>query len=159
MISALSENSAQHHQKYKDFLIGIQSEKFPLGILSCDLEQLSRCRLNRVCELEGESLKGKLAGMSIHRRTRGVLIGLPEQRQIKRYRWNSCLDVVPAGSLAIDSRWKQLSGLHIDEDNDLWLTAEKIDDYFNSNITRIREAAYLGLFEDHKKTSESNQKD
>lgn len=151
---AIAENPGQSEREYKYFLIGIQSQQFPLGILSCDLEQLSRCRLDRVCELEGTPLKTELAGLAIHKDSRSVFIGQSEQHQIKRYRWNSCLDVIPDGSVAIDRKWKKLSSLHIDEDNHLWLTASKIDDYFNSNITRIREENYLSLF--RKSTNKKN---
>lgn len=131
---ARREYDAAFFEAHLSFLVGIQSSLFPLGVLSCDLNQLSRCYLTRLCQLEGAKIQGVKAGLAVVASERTVLIGQADKALIRRFSWNSCLDVQAGGDIRLDPKWKRLASLFVDPQRRLWVTSHLPDDYYNANV-------------------------
>jgi hypothetical protein len=74
------------------------------------------------------------SGLAYSEKRRYVLIGSKKHRKIDVYKFNSCFDVGFVKSISVPKEIKEISELHIDSDDSLWISSSEPDPYTFGSI-------------------------
>lgn len=121
------------------FLLATKIESFPVTMMSCNSDDEVACTMERFCYLEGgPSVKPKdVAGVgtvTTANKKRYLLVGDAGRHQIQVYQWNSCFDVRHTKTLVLPKFIQKLTSIFTDQEDLLWVTTEKWENKFDSNL-------------------------
>jgi hypothetical protein len=109
---------------------------FPLTIMSCAEDDPVGCVMDRICYLDGgPSIKSKsVAGVGVSKNGKLLLMGDAERHAIHVFHWDSCFNVHYLKSLELPKNIATITSLHIDHEDLLWVTTNKWENQFDSNL-------------------------
>lgn len=117
------------------YVLATRLPGFPLLTMRCDPDNPSQCQLSRACPLRGHApAPTAVAGIATHPSKRLILIGDKDQHHVLAYHFQACLEVRHSHTLALPTKVKVLTNLHIDQSENLWLSTEQPDDYYNASV-------------------------
>lgn len=115
------------------FLISTRLPSFPLAVSACEQGRKIFCSIKTTCYVsEAKATKVNpmdRAGLAYSRKRGYVLIGSKKHRKIYVYRYKSCFDVGYVKSIAVPKQVREISSLHVDEDDALWVASSEPDPY------------------------------
>ncbi len=120
------------------FLLASRVAGFPLLTMECraDTGDFYSCQIARQCFVSA-SLKGvKLQGIGFSSARSLVVMGDVANSELIYFKFNSCYDVREVGRRKLPAQLKGLSGVAIDEDDNLWVTTRDPDDFLNASVFR-----------------------
>lgn len=133
-VSQLGESQATKNQ----FLISTRLPSFPLAVSTCEFGRKPFCSVKTVCYLaERQETRNDpidRSGLAYSVKRRFVLIGSKKYRKIYVYKFNSCFDVRFVKSMSVPKEIKEISALHIDEDDSLWISSPEPDPFTFGSI-------------------------
>lgn len=136
VISGLS--SVYEENSRKLFFVATRLPSFPLIQAQCELNKKPFCSFKTACYLsEHRWTKNNpmdRSGLAYSGKRRQILIGSKIQRKIYIYAYHSCYDVRYVGHLELPKEIKELSAIHIDADDALWIASSEPDPYTNGSV-------------------------
>ncbi len=111
-------------------------EDFPLTVMGCAEDDPTGCTMDRFCYLEGgPHIKSKsVAGVGVSKNGKLLLMGDSERQSIHVFHWDSCFNVRYLRSLELPKNIATITSLHIDHEDLLWVTTNKWENQFDSNL-------------------------
>ena len=111
-------------------------EGYPLTVMGCAEGDPTGCTMERFCYLEGgPKIKAKdVAGVGVSEKEKLLLMGDAGRHSIHVYHWDSCFNVKYLRTIELPKSIMKITSLHIDNDNLLWVTTNKWENQFDSNL-------------------------
>ncbi len=131
---------ADWHQEPEDnkshFIVTTKAKEAFLGIMSCTKSDISSCALTRGCYVEGGRTvtPESIAGVAISPKRKLIFVGDRIQNQLRSFRFHSCFHITEEKTITLPPQILGLSNIFIDEDDQLWVTTERPDNYNNSSV-------------------------
>jgi hypothetical protein len=126
-------------QKWKEtdaaeFFVASRLKDFAVLTMACTDDDPARCRIRRGCMLEGASslVAEDIAGIGVSEARKLVMIGDRKKHLLHVFRYESCLHMPKIGEIALPKEVFQMSNLHIDAADRLWVTTIRPDNYHNA---------------------------
>lgn len=118
------------------YIMASNMEGFPLTVMGCAEDDPTSCTMDRFCYLEGgPQIKAKdVAGVGISERKKLLLVGDAGRHSIQVYHWDSCFNVKHLRTIDLPKSIMKMTSLHIDSDDLLWVTTNKWENQFDSNL-------------------------
>ncbi len=120
------------------FLASTQIPGYPFVLLSCDKLNVNNCQIKRACSLDGPLLNSSsLWGLSVDEKkekTPTLFVLDQKKHKILLFHYFSCLHIEPFKEVSLPQRLYTPSGLFIDENDHLWVTTLKPDDFLNASV-------------------------
>lgn len=117
------------------YLATTAAKGFPLVTIRCRQGKTLRCHFADHCWLPAPKGKGKgwtPLGVSYLAKERLLLVA--DTHKIHRYRFNSCYDIRPRGTITPPQEIAELTGIAIDAQDRLWLSTGGLDNHHAANI-------------------------
>jgi hypothetical protein len=123
-------------KKHHAFVVASRIDGFPILKLICNAEDATNCVLERSCFAEGlSSIPGyAIHGVGVSEKRGVIVVGDKKNHRLLILKMNSCFDLPLIGELKLPSKLKELTSLHIDGDDRLWVSTNLPDDYNNSAV-------------------------
>ena len=122
--------------KKPSFLLLSAAASYPFLIMECTSDDLSRCMISRACFAKGVPAADQesLRGLAIHKTKKLVMVGNAKKHRVEFFKFSSCMNISKLYSRKLPPRIKNISSVHLDADNSLWIASTKKDDYFNASV-------------------------
>lgn len=122
--------------KKNSYIMASTMEGYPLTVMGCAEDDPTGCTMERFCYLEGgPPIKAKdVAGVGVSEKEKLLLVGDAGRHSIQVYHWDSCFNVRYVRTLELPKSIMKITSLHIDSDNLLWVTTNKWENQFDSNL-------------------------
>lgn len=120
----------------QQYLVSSRVPGFPLMQLDCDLSEGSSCLLARQCWLplpKGVDAQG-ISGLTYVKKNKLLMIGDAKKHRLLKFKVNSCGSIRYLGELPLPAKVNLLTNLFVDEDENLWVTTFKPDNYHNASL-------------------------
>lgn len=120
----------------KSYIMASNMEGFPLTVMDCAEDDPTACTMERFCYLEGgPQIKAKdVAGVGVSEAGRLLLVGDSGRHSINVYHWDSCFNVKYLKTIDLPKSIMKITSLQIDSENLLWVTTNKWENQFDSNL-------------------------
>lgn len=138
---AFGDSKAKNASQTVRFFAATRAKGFPLVTVHCQLQARSYCSFDRHCWLPKEIGSSFIpTGISFQKSSRLLLIS--GRRTIYKVRVKSCFDMRLVGKLQAPKKIADITDIHVDEHDRLWLSTNNIDNYHAANIYAWPQAAW-----------------
>lgn len=124
------------------FLLLLRVPGTPLMTVRCHGRNMNSCQAMRACFVHGlpSNLIEEVFGLAVDPGRKELLIGSPGERRIMRFKAPSCYHIAHLKDdedIGLPEQLKDLSGLFIDDERNLWLTTLRPDLYKSGSLFRF----------------------
>lgn len=128
----------------KAYLLSSRIQNFPILMMTCENDNPTQCRIKRHCFTKNLNIPPKsTSGITIHEKSKTILIANSKDHKIIQLRYYSCFHIVKKNEILLPKRLKRISNILIDDHDNLWISTEFQDDYYNSTVFRWKSSEWM----------------
>lgn len=116
------------------FFVLTNIKGFPLFEMACENEDGIVCKLEKQCFVGGIKDGDELSGIGVSAKRRQILIASQRFNKIYILRYKSCYEVTKVGELALPKKLRTINSVHVDHEDNLWVSTNFPDDYLNASV-------------------------
>jgi hypothetical protein len=120
--------------KEAEFFVASRLRDFPILNMACTDDDPARCRIRRGCMVEGASdmVPEDIVGFGVSESKKMVVIGDRKKHLLHVFKYVSCLHVPKVGEILLPKEVFQISNIHIDSEDRVWVTTIRPDNFHNA---------------------------
>ena len=118
-----------------EFFVGTALKSFPLIIMSCSKEDISRCKFARNCRVPAFQAINPIhrGGIAFDKETNKIYMVDRENNTVQAAKYKSCVDIEKAETISFGKKMKKIDTLAVGAGR-LWLGLSARDDYYNNAV-------------------------
>ncbi len=116
------------------FFVLTQISGFPIFTMHCQNKDGLVCLLEHQCFVEGLNDNSSLSGIAVSIKRRQLLIASRSDNNISIMSYKSCYQIEKIAELNLPKQLHELNGVHVDHEDNLWVSTTFPDDYRNASV-------------------------
>jgi len=130
-------------KKGEYFFLATRIKDFPLITMRCLDGDMFSCQVDRACFMRKNSIKPhQLSGIAVDVKNRELLFADALNHKILRYNFKTCFDSFKVGEIILPKKINEMTGLHLDENRNMWVVVMKPDSYHNASVYQWNSASW-----------------
>lgn len=119
-----------------NYIVATKTKKALLGIISCSSQDASSCYFARGCNVEGAGgiTPESIAGIAVSQKRGLLFMGDRKQNKLIAFKFHSCFHITREFEINLPAKIMNLSNILIDDEDQLWMTTERPDNYNNASL-------------------------
>lgn len=127
------------------FFASTRIQDYPLITIECSKDSPSQCALDRACFVEDMPSidSNSLSGLAYDPENKFLLLVDINKHRVLVLHFQSCFHTVYIGQITLPEKIKQIIGVALDEEQNLYILSRFIDDYYNASVYRFNKSRWL----------------